>query len=639
MDGTLLARLRAMGLALLVRASAVGVVFGVASTVELFRLSPELRSSLSATAVLGALLVCLYCAAAWGLAAGLAIATNLLRRAGLRVPGLVSGRLLWGAALVFALHIAINESKFFFHAIETVKLPLRIALGLGGALLLGSALVDRREPRGAGTAERLLALGLLPAVVLALAHYTRPTRAVAGSKSPAAVNLAPRFEPEPRPLSAEGTRQPRILVVGLDGASWDRIDRGIAAGRLPTFERLVRRGRRAPLRSFTPTYSPVIWTTIVTGVPGKLHGIETFYLYQVPELGVQDLRIPGSFDWIEEFLDWTGDLRRVPVTSSLRRRKAVWNLADEAGLETAVLGLWATWPPEPLRHGRVVSDHASLARRYEWLSRRKTSRLTTGVTTHPPELEARLEDLQRAPPSVTREELAQFVPVDDEVWAEFEHAKSFSKGDKLSAFRSSHLNDAFFLGAAERLWREDRPDLMIVYAKAIDELSHFFYDAGVPEAATFDWSAEEIERYAGVVDRAYEWTDRRLAPLVRAVEQDPGSLLVVVSDHGWEKEPDGGYDHNFGPAGILILYGADVCTGDCPPLGDPSVFDVTPTILERLGLPLSEEMTGEPIRAFRTPHPLRRVARYGARIGSARAVASEIDPELNEKLEALGYVE
>jgi predicted AlkP superfamily pyrophosphatase or phosphodiesterase len=627
-----------MALELWVRASAIGVVLGLASAAELVRLSPDLRSSVYGGVVFASLLVCLYTAVTWGAAAVLGITERLLRRIGTPRGGLVSARFLWGGALVFALHVAINESKIFVEAIEATKLPLRIGLGAGGAALLASAIVRPREAAGAHRTERLLALALLPAVVLAATHYATPAPSAAEPNDTATINLAPRFDAEPqiRPLAVD---RPRILVVGLDGASWDRIDRGIAEGRLPTFERLVRRGRRAPLRSFTPTYSPVIWTSIFTGVPGELHGVEVFYLYQVPGLGVQDLRIPRPFDWVEEFLEWTGDLRRVPVTSSLRVRKAVWNLADEAGLGTAVLGLWATWPPERLRHGHVVSDHASLARRYEWLSRRKTSRLTTGVTTHPPELEARLEDLQRSPSSVTREELGRFLPVDDGVWEEFESAERFSKGDPLSVFRSSHLNDAFFLAAADRLWKEERPDLMVVYAKAIDELSHFFYDAGVPEAATFEWSAEEIERYGGVVDHAYAWTDRRLAPLVRAVEGDPGALLVVVSDHGWEKEPDGTYDHNFAPPGVLIVYGADVCTGECPPLGDPSVFDITPTILERLGLPLSEEMRGKPIPAFRTPRQVRRVARYGARIGRARAVASEIDPELNEKLEALGYAD
>ena len=43
--------------------------------------------------------------------------------------------------------------------------------------------------------------------------------------------------------------------------------------------------------------------------------------------------------------------------------------------------------------------------------------------------------------------------------------------------------------------------------------------------------------------------------------------------------------------------------------------------------------------AFATPNPIVQIARYGAPRHTIRAVASPIDAALNEKLEALGYVE
>jgi predicted AlkP superfamily phosphohydrolase/phosphomutase len=439
--------------------------------------------------------------------------------------------------------------------------------------------------------------------------------------------------------------RPRVILLGIDGADWDRIERSIARAGLPSFERLMRGGVRASPTTLTPTYSPAIWTSIVTGVPPEVHGIDVFYLFQLPRLGVRQIYIPRGLGVVQQFLNLTGDLKRVPVTSSMRRRKAIWNLADEAGLKSAVVGLWATWPPEPLEHGLLVSDHASLARRYEWLSRRKTSRLTAGTTMYPAELEQRFAALQRDPSSVSRDELGQFLEVDDAVWEEFQKATSFSKGVDISAFRSSHLNDSFHLSVAEQIWLQDEPDLMVVYIKAIDELSHFFYKADmayrgeVPQGEDLGLSPVEIERYGPVVDRIYAWTDRQIAPLVDLVDRDPNTLLIVVSDHGWEKEPDGGYNHNFAPPGILILYGADICVEGCPPLEETSIYDVTPTILQQLGLPLSEELVGVPLPAFRTPRPTTSVAMYGPPLSAGGAVASDIDPELTEKLEALGYLD
>ena len=230
--------------------------------------------------------------------------------------------------------------------------------------------------------------------------------------------------------------------------------------------------------------------------------------------------------------------------------------------------------------------------------------------------------------------------MDQKVWSEFGEARSFSKQVTLSAFRSSHLNDAFFLTVALELWRERMPDLLVVYAKAIDELSHFFYNASIPEAAEFGWTEEEIRRYAGVVNSTYAWTDRQLAPLVDAVDRDGRTVLIVVSDHGWEKEPDGGYNHNDAPPGILIIYGAGVCQENCPALRDAGIFDIAPTILERLRLPISDELPGRPLlEAFTQPQEIKRVERYGARLNQARAAVSPIDSELTEKLDALGYME
>ena len=517
---------------------------------------------------------------------------------------------------------------------------------IGGALyLIVDTLRVARSSAGMARLEKALAALLVPAVLLTGGYFASgPEPAAQPSVARDLIALAPRFAPERVALEPASDR-PRVILLGIDGGEWGRIERGIARGGLPTFERLMRGGVRASPATLTPTYSPAIWTSVVTGVPPDVHGIDVFYLFQLPRLGVQQLYIPRGLGVVKQFLNLTGDLKRVPVTSSMRRRKAIWNLADEAGLKSAVVGLWATWPPEPLEHGLLVSDHASLARRYEWLSRRKTSRLTSGTTMYPASLEERFAALQREPSSVTREELGQFIDVDDAVWEEFEQAPAFSKGSDISAFRSSHLNDAFYLSVAEQIWEEDQPDLMIVYIKATDELSHFFYQADMvyrgeaPEGEDFGLSPVELERYGPVIDRIYAWTDQQIARLVELVDSDPNTLLIVVSDHGWEREPDGGYNHNFAPPGILILYGADVCVEGCPPLQQTSIYDVTPTILQQLGLPLSDELAGVPLPAFRTPRPTTSVAMYGPPLSAGGAVASDIDPELTEKLEALGYLD
>ena len=68
----------------------------------------------------------------------------------------------------------------------------------------------------------------------------------------------------------------KILLVGIDGATFAVLDPLLEAGALPTFERLIEGGARAPLLSDRPMKSPALWTTVSTGRDRKQHGVEQF---------------------------------------------------------------------------------------------------------------------------------------------------------------------------------------------------------------------------------------------------------------------------------------------------------------------------------------------------------------------------
>lgn len=627
---------------LFLRAGALGSVAGVVATLAISMNTEALRAAPSKAFLLAGPVVLFFVTIFGLLVVGFAAFGVVAQRLGAAGGGFTTPGFLWSMLALACAFVALEHLRETIEWMQLARGPLRVVLGAGAAVVIWRAWRESGDGVSPSVlhAERFAVLLLLPATILAGLYYRIPREAVGGPVDAGSViALAPHFESEPPGTIDALAKRPRILLLGIDGASWDRIDKGVAAGKLPTFARLVGAGRRAPLQTLRPTESPAIWTSMVTGVAPRVHGIDTFYMFQIPRLGLQRLDIPRSLDLVEEFLTGIGELVRVPVTSSLRRRKALWNLVDEAGLSTAVLGLWATWPPEPLDHGLVVSDHASVAKRREWLDRRKTSALTVGTTMYPPTLERRLGRYQRSPESVTRSDLEQFIPVDDETWRRFGQATTFSKDRPLSAFRATHLSDAFIFDAATEVWESDRPDLMIAYVRAIDDLSHFFYEASVAEAQELGFDAEEITMYGGVVDRVYEWTDRRMARLVEMVDAEPGTLLIIVSDHGWEKEADGRYNHRFAPPGIVLFYGADVCTHGCHPLPELSIYDIAPTVLERLGLPLSSELLGSPVPAFSSPNPVTRVAHYGRPVGDAAGIVSADDSAMLEKLRALGYLE
>ena len=65
------------------------------------------------------------------------------------------------------------------------------------------------------------------------------------------------------------------VVIGIDGMEWTVIERLWQDGRLPALRSMVDSGSRTSLLT-DYTASPVIWTTIATGVKPGRHGITDF---------------------------------------------------------------------------------------------------------------------------------------------------------------------------------------------------------------------------------------------------------------------------------------------------------------------------------------------------------------------------
>ncbi len=70
----------------------------------------------------------------------------------------------------------------------------------------------------------------------------------------------------------------KVLLLGLDGATFSMLDPAFAAGHMPNYKALFDRSVSGTLTSTIPPYTPPGWTSIFTGVnPGK-HGIFGFTL-------------------------------------------------------------------------------------------------------------------------------------------------------------------------------------------------------------------------------------------------------------------------------------------------------------------------------------------------------------------------
>jgi tetratricopeptide (TPR) repeat protein len=418
-------------------------------------------------------------------------------------------------------------------------------------------------------------------------------------------------------IQAQSATPRRIVLVGIDGADWLAIDPLIRAGRLPTFARLRSRGRTGVMLSTPPLISPMIWTSIATGVEPENHGV----------------------------LDFTADLpdgRQVPVGSSQRLAPALWNLFSYAGRRVAVVGWWATWPAEHVQ-GTIVSD--ALAPQLT----RQASRADTGVIS-PSSSEQRILSQVVRVDSLTMEELLAYAPVTREQHTAIAPA---GRGERSGLFRDpiTHLaavvaGTRTYSTIAQDLLRSERPDFLAVYFEAVDTLSHLFVR-----------TARDGGRVRAI-DKAYEDADSLLR---RLAENSPADTLVIVcSDHGFYPATAGitespsdltgpatAWHRPYGMVGVatasmLVSDRVDPSLPGPGSLGTVTPIDIAPTILHAAGVPVPTDMPGRIVAEMlpaevRTRKPNRAASPPFKRVAQPDAVRTDSEAAV-ARLQALGYV-
>ena len=123
----------------------------------------------------------------------------------------------------------------------------------------------------------------------------------------------------------------KVLLIGWDAADWKIINQLIDEGMMPTMEKFVNQGTIGNLATLEPPFSPMLWTTIATGVLPDKHGILGFTEPTPDRVGVR------------------------PVSSTSRKVKAIWNILNQKGYKSNVVGWWPSHPAEPI-NGLMVSN-------------------------------------------------------------------------------------------------------------------------------------------------------------------------------------------------------------------------------------------------------------------------------------------
>ncbi|TND07611.1 MAG: hypothetical protein FD123_3163 [Bacteroidetes bacterium] len=403
----------------------------------------------------------------------------------------------------------------------------------------------------------------------------------------------------------------KVLLIGWDAADWKIIRPLLDSGQMPALQRLVENGVMGNIATLDPPLSPMLWTSIASGMTADRHGI----------LGFAE---PDPS---------TGKVRPVSVTS--RKVKAVWNILMQNGYKTHVVGWWPGHPAEPL-NGVTVSNFFAKNKKGPG-----SEMMLAEQAVHPPELSATLEKYRVNPGELTAAHLLPFVPGAAKVDQE--------KDKSLHAIANLVASGSSYHAVATWILENQDWDFLALYLNEIDVFCHTFMrfyppqQAGIPD--------EQYALYNGVIDSAYRFHDMMLERLLELAGED--TTVILVSDHGFhssEKRPvrlpdDPAapvYEHS--PYGIFCAMGPGIRKDER--IYGATLLDIAPTILTIFGLPAGKDMSGRVLQGiFEKPSEIERIESWENISGDSGQHSGEMreDPwaaqEALQQLVELGYLE
>jgi predicted AlkP superfamily phosphohydrolase/phosphomutase len=264
-----------------------------------------------------------------------------------------------------------------------------------------------------------------------------------------------------------------VLILGLDGATFDLMLPWIAEGHLPNLGRLVGEGAWSRLTSTIPPITPCAWSSFMTGKnPGK-HGLFDF---------VQP--VPCTH-------------KMVFTNASFRQGETIWGCAGRHGLRVGVVNVPMTYPPEPV-NGYLISGLDAPNERSRF--------------THPESLRQELRD----------------AGIDYRI--DIQHLGNMRsdarRDENLQALRDL---EAGHTRALQLLRKRFPSELTMIVWTATDQVQHHFWH--YMDAGHAKHDARGAERYRHAIRDVYKHIDGLIAEVLQGVGDE--AVVVVMSDHGF----------------------------------------------------------------------------------------------------------
>jgi len=265
------------------------------------------------------------------------------------------------------------------------------------------------------------------------------------------------------------TKSSKVLVVGLDGGTFDLVRPWVRDGYLPTFKRLMEEGVSDDLCVELPPGTAANWPSFMTGKnPGK-HGVIYWYT-------------PDKDSWT-----WS------MINSHSIKEKTLWEILQGHGKKPISINVPVTYPPGATG-GTMI----------------------TGLLTPPS-----AEDFTY--PRGLKEEIASEVGrykiYSDEIYRE-------GREEKFLASLTETLDLRF--RTSRYLMNRYEWDLFMIVFSETDAVQHAFWKFIDPKHPKYDEAL--ARRFGRGILQIYEKIDQYLAEYLGSLEK--GTTLMIMSDHG-----------------------------------------------------------------------------------------------------------
>ena len=273
----------------------------------------------------------------------------------------------------------------------------------------------------------------------------------------------------------------RVLIIGLDGATWDVLAPWMNQGHLPNLSRLRDTGCWGNLRSSIPPITAAAWTTFMTGKkPGK----------------------HGMFHFIEIFdSDGLKDDKAKIVNARNIKSPTLWDILGHHNRKVVLINIPMTYPPRPV-NGVMITC---------FLTPRNAP-----VFTYPPELSKQLTDY-----IIDLDRFIDTKPFHGRGISREAAAPTLALVDEFRDMMDKRAKTSLSL-MASRPW-----DLFMVVFIGTDRMGHYlwpFHRDPTPE------DSPEVQQLCEAVRNYYIRLDQIMGELVESAGEDVSTL--VMSDHG-----------------------------------------------------------------------------------------------------------